>query len=517
MVSLKYVLLLMRADNQGEGGILALLALLIGDLSRSSMKGRQGLLWVSLALAGTALLYGDGVITPAISVLSAVEGLSVATPAFDPYIVPLTVINLLGLFSAQSKGSGKVGVAFGPILVTWFVVILVLGLASLVQTPRALAAFNPMAAFSFFQQNGFRGFVALGAVVLCLTGGEALYADMGHFGRRPIRLAWYGLALPALAAKALITAVFSLTSQAMQLGLSPRFRVINTSAATRGQIYLPALNWLLMGATIAVVRGFRSSASLAAAFGLAVSATMAITTVLFSALARQRWGWGVPRIVALAGVFLLADLAFFGANALKFTEGGWLPVLLGAAPFLVMFAWRYGRLQLAAARRGSGMAPQALISALRRVPPHRVEGTAVFMCERSQEAPTALMHHLKHNQVLHERVILLTLETVDVPRVSADKRLKCEDLGLGFLRIVAQFGFMESPNVPAVLEEASQVCGEVRCRLELRHRRAAVLLYLGDYPANYTRPYTTEVYAGRGYGPVTLKYSYAPTNLFGCR
>jgi KUP system potassium uptake protein len=509
MVSLKYVLLLMRADNQGEGGILALLALLVGDVSRNSRspaRGRpQGALWISLAMVGTAMLYGDGVITPAISVLSAVEGLSVATPAFNPYVVPLTVLILVALFTVQSIGSGRVGVAFGPILATWFVVIMILGAVSLIQTPQALAAFNPMAGYEFFQRNGFKGFVALGAVVLCLTGGEALYADMGHFGRKPIRLAWYGLALPALvlnylgqgalllrepsvsdhpfyamvpawalypmvglatlativASQALISAVFSLTNQAMQLGLSPRLRVVNTSAAARGQIYLPTINWLLMGATVAVVLGFRSSGSLAAAFGLAVSTTMAITTVLFAALARGRWHWSLARIAAVSGVFLLVDLAFVGANVLKFSEGGWLPVLLGTVMFLLMISWRYGRLQLARARQGTGLSLEDLIEGLRESPPHRVEGTAVFLSERSQEVPTVLVHHLKHNQVLHERVVLLTLETVDTPRVRADERLNWRDFGQGFMRVVARYGFMESPNVPALLTQASQACGEL--------------------------------------------------------
>jgi KUP system potassium uptake protein len=508
MVSLKYVLVLMRADNHGEGGILALLALLVADVSRNAREpgeGRpQGALWIVLALVGTAMLYGDGVITPAISVLSAVEGLSVATPAFNPYVVPLTVIILAALFGVQAKGSGRVGAAFGPILALWFVVIMVLGIVSLAQTPQALSAFNPMAAYEFFARNGFKGYVALGAVVLCLTGGEALYADMGHFGRWPIRLAWYGLALPALvfnylgqaalllrdpsmsdrpfyamvpawalypmvalatlativAAQALITAVFSLTHQAMQLGLSPRFRVVNTSATTRGQIYMPTLNWLLMGATVAVVMGFRSSANLAAAFGLAVSATMAITTVLFAALALRQWHWSVARVAAVSGVFLLADLAFVGANAMKFSEGGWLPVLLGAGVFLVMFSWRYGRLQLVAARLGTGLTPEEFVAALHASPPHRVEGIAVFLSESSREVPTVLTHHLKHNQVLHQRIVLLTLETVDAPRVENDARLTCLDLGLGFLRVVAKYGFMESPNVPALLRQASKACGE---------------------------------------------------------
>lgn len=509
MVSFKYVWVLMRADNQGEGGILALLALLVRDLSSgaSAHKGKTcwGGLWLLLALVGTAMLYGDGVITPAISVLSAVEGLSVATPAFDPYIVPLTVVILVGLFLIQSKGSGRVGAAFGPILALWFVVIAILGVASLAATPAALAAFDPRHALDFFSRNGFRGFEALGAVVLCLTGGEALYADMGHFGRRPIRLAWYGLALPALvlsylgqaalllrqpaaadrpfyamvpdwallpmvglatlativASQALISAVFSLTHQAIQLGLSPRQRVVHTSAATRGQIYMPGLNWLLMLATIAVVLGFRSSASLAAAFGLAVSVTMAITTVLFMALARQRWGWSLARILAMTGVLIVADWAFVGANALKFADGGWLPMALGGLVLLAMLSWHYGRHQMARAHQpGDGLLLEYFIASLAGSPPHRVEGTAIFLNEKGPEVPKILLHHLKHNQVLHQRVVLLSLQTLDVPRVPEAERLQWQDLGLGFLRLSAHYGFMESPDLPRLLQAASSACGE---------------------------------------------------------
>jgi KUP system potassium uptake protein len=509
MVSLKYVLILMRADNHGEGGILALLALLIGDSSGVARSGasvrqaRRAGFWIVLALVGTAMLYGDGVITPAISVLSAVEGLSVATPAFTPFVVPLTVLILIALFAVQSKGSGRVGVAFGPILALWFVVILALGLVSVAQTPTVLTALNPVVAVEFFQRNGFHGFEALGAVVLCLTGGEALYADMGHFGREPIRLAWYGLALPALvvsymgqaalllrepamadhpfyamvpawalypmvalatlativASQALITAVFSLTSQATQLGLSPRFRVVHTSAATQGQIYLPALNWLLMIATIAVVIGFRSSDSLAAAFGLAVSTTMAITTVLFANLAWSRWHWSAVRVASIAGTFLFVDLAFVCANALKFADGGWLPVTLGVGVFLLMLSWRYGRGRLVAARQGTGVLLEDFVTNMIAHPPHRVEGMAVFLSERGPEVPTVLLHHLKHNHVLHAKVMLLSLETSDTPRVQPGERLTLYDFGQGFYRLVARHGFMESPNVPELLEEAAATCG----------------------------------------------------------
>lgn len=505
MVSVKYVFILMRADNHGEGGILALLALLVGDLTRSTPemvkvrpKTRSRLIWLTLALVGTAMLYGDGVITPAISVLSAVEGLSVATTSLDTYVVPLTVVILIALFAIQHKGTGKVGQAFGPILAIWFVVILLLGLVNLAETPLALRALNPMEGYRFFASNGFRGFEALGAVVLCLTGGEALYADMGHFGRRPIQLAWYGLALPALvinyfgqgalllrdpqvadhpfyamvpqwalypmvalatlativASQALISAVFSLSNQAMQLGLSPRSLVVYTSASTRGQIYMPTLNWLLMAATLAIVLGFKSSASLAAAFGLAVSTTMAITTILFAALARLRYGWGIGHVALVCGTLLFIDVAFVGANALKFSDGGCLPASLGCLVFLLMASWRFGRTQLAAARRGSGMGLATLIENLSTSPPHRVGGTAVFLTEQSHEAPSVLMHHLKHNQVLHERVIMLTLMTTDAPRVPDEERLHVESLGMGFVRLIVHLGFMESPDVPELLQLA---------------------------------------------------------------
>ncbi|MBV8604837.1 MAG: KUP/HAK/KT family potassium transporter [Pelomonas sp.] len=505
MVSLKYVLVLMRADNQGEGGILALFALLWGRRAKAARGLPARNVWLILALVGTAMLYGDGVITPAISVLSAVEGLSVATAAFTPYVVPLTVVILIALFAVQSKGSGQVGVAFGPILAAWFVAILVLGVVSLVRTPGVLAAFNPLEGLSFFRRNGFHGFEALGAVVLCLTGGEALYADMGHFGRRPIRLAWYGLALPSLivnylgqaalllrdptladrpfyamvpgwallpmvvlatlatvvASQALISAVFSLTSQAAQLGLCPRQQVRHTSAATRGQIYVPQLNWLLMAATVAIVLGFRSSDSLAAAFGLAVSTTMAITTLLFGALARWRWQWPWWRVAAVCSGFMVADLAFMGANTLKFAEGGWLPVVLGSGVFLLMYSWRTGRRQVARANdERLGLPLADFVDGLRAGPPLRVDGTAVFMCDNNRVVPTILLHHLKHNQVLHQRVILLSLETTEVPRVDAARRLEFEDLPLGFMRMSGSYGYMESPDVPALLEQASGRCKE---------------------------------------------------------
>ncbi|MGF7137466.1 KUP system potassium uptake protein [Paraburkholderia sp. EB58] len=502
MVSIKYVLVLMQADNHGEGGLLALLALLVGE--RTGRVTRHGALrWVFMAMFGTAMLYGDGVITPAISVLSAIEGIEVATPAFAHYTVPITVLILVVLFAVQPLGSGRVGVAFGPILAIWFVTIFILGMVSLVQTPGILAAFNPINGITFFARNGFKGFVALGAVVLCLTGGEALYADMGHFGARPIRLAWYGLALPALtvcylgqgalllrnpgaadrpfyttvpawglypmvmlatlativASQALISAVFSLTRQAAQLGLSPRVTVRHTSSSTAGQIYLPGLNWVLMVGTIAVVLGFRTSDSLAAAFGIAVSTTMAITTMLFAAYARVRLLWPVWRIVLVAGVFMMVDLAFVAANAMKFADGGWLPLSIGAITFVISTSWLLGLRALQRARKDSGLPLDSFISSIAAAPPYRVSGTGVFLMAAGKSVPITMLHHLKHNQVLHEQIVLLTLLTEEIPRVSPAERFTVERLEQGFVRIEGRYGYLEMLNVPQLLEQALQCAG----------------------------------------------------------
>ena len=497
MVSIKYVFVLMRADNHGEGGLLALLALLIGDRNNAA-AGRRSRRWIYLAMIGTAMLYGDGVITPAISVLSAVEGLEVATPAFSPYVVPLTVIILVALFLIQPLGSGRMGVAFGPILASWFVAILLLGLWQLVQTPAILAAMNPYRGLAFFVRNGWHGFLALGAVVLCLTGGEALYADMGHFGAQPIRLAWYALALPSLAinylgqgalllrdptaavrpfystvpgwalypmvvlatlativaSQALISAVFSLTRQAAQLGLSPRFTIKHTSNSTEGQVYLPALNWMLMLGTIAIVLGFKSSDSLAAAFGLAVSTTMAITTVIFAAVARARWQWSRLRITLVAGVFMIADLAFVAANWMKFKDGGWLPFAIGTLTFVLTFAWFTGLRVLRSARHDSGLPLADFVASLAMSPLHRVSGMAVFLTPQADSTPLVLLHHLKHNQVLHERVVVLSLCTVEAPRVAPAQRATVQVLGGGFVAVVGRYGYMEQPDVPELLRHA---------------------------------------------------------------
>jgi KUP system potassium uptake protein len=495
VVCVKYLTVVMRADNNGEGGILALMAL----TGVEPEHGRKVLpATVILGIAGAALLYGDGVITPAISVLSAVEGLKVATPVFVPYIVPITVVILAALFLVQPFGSGRVGVAFGPVLLVWFACLGALGLYGIAGNPGVLAALSPHHAIAFFVAHGWHGFGVLGAVILCVTGGEALYADMGHFGVKPIRAMWYALVLPSLvlcylgqgafllahpgrvaqvffntapawgriplvvvatlatvvASQALITAVFSLTHQAIQLGYCPRMRVRHTSAETIGQIYLPAVNWALMVGCVLVVLEFRSSSRLAAAYGLAVAGTMLITTLLFALVARHLWRWSLPAVAAVAGLFLVVDLAFLGANLLKVADGGWLPLLLGGGVFLALTTWKRGKL-LAAEAAGKDVVSldevhRRLVSG--RVP--RVPGTAVFLAKRPDGAPATLLNHIKFNQALHERVVLLTMRTRPVPRVPERERFVAEPSEAGFSRVVASYGFLEYPDVEELLRVA---------------------------------------------------------------
>jgi KUP system potassium uptake protein len=493
VVCLKYLTLLMRVDNHGEGGILALVALL--------KPGRQGPGngWVvGLGLFGAALLYGDGVITPSISVLSAVEGLRVATPLFEPYVVPLTVGILVALFAVQPFGTGRVGGLFGPIVALWFVSIGVLGAWGIGRAPEVLAAFNPWHAVRFFQEAGWQGFRVLGAVILCLTGAEALYADMGGFGRRPIRIAWFALALPALvlsylsqgawllrhpdmadapffrslpagalypmvalaalatvvASQALISAVFSLTQQAIQLGYCPPLRIVHTSSGHMGQIYLPGVNMVLMLACVAVVLGFRSSGALAAAYGLAVAGTMAITTVLFAAVARERWRWSAGRLGLVAGGFLAVDLSFLGANLLKVAEGGWLPLGIGLGVFLGMEIWQRGRRLLISHHNAKGLVLETLLREATGGGVPRVKGTGVFLSSILHGPPLVLVHHLRHNQVLQEHVVLLTVHIEPVPAVSPDERVALEPLAEGVARVVARYGYMEHPDVPEALRQA---------------------------------------------------------------
>ena len=512
VVCIKYLTLLFRADNGGEGGIFALLAL-TGATAHSSgtpersqpSRARIASTILLVGIAGAALLYGDGIITPAISVLSAVEGLAVATSRFERYVVPLTVVVLFVLFAVQPFGSGRIGRIFGPVLVLWFVSIAAIGLWNIAHMPSVLLAFNPLHAVRFFAVNGWHGFPVLGAVVLCLTGVEALYADMGHFGPGPIRRAWFGLVLPSLllnylgqgsamltdagaatnpffraapawslyplvalataatviASQALITAVFSLTTQAIHLGLSPRMSIVHTSTTKIGQIYVPALNWILMTLCIALVLQFRSSSRLAAAYGLAVSGTMAITTLLFIAVARARWKWSVPHVALVAGLFLLIDLAFLAANTLKIADGGWIPVVIGAVVFTLFTTWRRGRALLRLAVEESVETSNEGLPAIIASMKHgaaRVRGTAVYLHHVPSGVPRTLLHNLKHNKVLHERVIFLTVVTGDSPYVVAEGRVEVTPLADDFWRVVAQYGYMETPRVEDVLDAAAK-CG----------------------------------------------------------
>jgi KUP system potassium uptake protein len=494
VISLKYLLFLMRADNRGEGGILALLALL---LPRHLLSPRQRSSMLLVGLFGAALLYGDGVITPAISVLSAVEGLKVAAPAHEGFIIPLTIVILIALFRFQRQGTAGVGSVFGPVMTVWFATLALLGIGGILRAPEVLAAVNPLHAVHFFKDNGRIAFVVLGAVFLVVTGGEALYADMGHFGPRTIRLAWFFCVFPALllnyfgqgallltrpgeatepfyrlapgwalyplvilatlatviASQAIISGAFSLTRQAMQLGFSPRFRLIQTSSEEIGQVYIPAVNFGLMVTTIALVLGFGSSANLAGAYGVAVTTTMVITTMLAFLLMLKRWRWKLSAAGALAGLFLSVDIPFFGANLIKISHGGWFPLAAGAAVFTLMTTWRRGR-QVVSERLREGMETlEEFIARLSADPPPRVAGTAVFMTGAPSGTPPMLQHHLNHIHVLHEQIIILTVLTEEVPRVPAAERVMVDSLRLGFARVVVRYGFMQSPNVPVALRQ----------------------------------------------------------------
>ena len=492
VISVKYAVFVLRADNRGEGGILALTSLVTPVGAR-----RRGGRWtlIMLGLFGTALLYGDGIITPVISVLSAVEGLKVATPAFEPYILPITIAILVGIFLFQRFGTERVGKIFGPVTLLWFVVIAILGVSQIVRAPQVFAALNPWLGLDFFLRNGWNGFLVLGSVFLVVTGGEALYADMGHFGRRPIRMAWYAVVLPALvlnyfgqgalllrdpsavadpffrmaptwalyplvalatcaaiiASQALITGAYSLTMQAVQLGYIPRVRIDHTSVRERGQIYIPSVNWLLMAACIALVLGFRDSSHVAAAYGVAVTTTMVITTLLLFVVERERWKWPLWATLLFTGFFLAVDLAFWGANLVKVPAGGWFPLVVGVAVFTLMTTWKTGRSILAERLQERTLPIQMFLDDVAGNPPHRVPGTAVFMYGSRDGTPPALLHSLKHYKVLHEKTVFLSIETQEVPHVDEAERVEVTELGHGFYRIVASYGFMEEPNVPEAL------------------------------------------------------------------
>jgi len=493
VVSVKYLLFVMRADNAGEGGILALVALV---RTRAGRAGRVGL--IAFGLFGAALLYGDGMITPAISVLSAVEGLSIATHRFEPYVVPITVVILIVLFVVQSRGTSGIGTIFGPIMIGWFVVLALLGFPAIARNPIVLTALSPSYGMRFFATHGPAAVLTLGAVVLVITGAEALYADMGHFGRRPIRIAWFTFVLPSLlvnyfgqgallltdaearvnpfyhlapswalyplvvvstmatviASQAIISGAFSLTQQAVQLGYAPRFDIRHTSAQEKGQVYVPEINWLLMLATLGLVFGFKSSTNLASAYGMAVTATMVITTILAYVVTRELWRWGFWRAVLITGAFLVIDLAFFSANLLKIEHGGWFPLLVAGAVYLVMSTWNEGR-KLVLRRLDAEEVPlSSFFEKLAAHPPIRVPGTAVFMTARPEGAPPILVHHLKHNKALHAQVVLLTVTTLDTPTRGDAAAIEVQPLPHGFYRVIARYGFMDTPDVPASLVEA---------------------------------------------------------------
>lgn len=496
VVSIKYVIFIMRADNKGEGGVMALMALVL--------RGIQGKPYAPAlmfaGLFGAALFYGDGAITPAISVLSAMEGLEIGTTAFKPYIVPLTIVVLAVLFGFQKHGTARIGVFFGPIVAIWFLTLAVLGVAGIVRNPEVLSALSPVYAFFFFQHEPVMAFLSLGAVFLALTGAEALYADMGHFGRKPVQLAWFGLVLPALvlnyfgqgalllanpaaidnpfyrlapewalypmvalsamatviASQAVISGVYSITHQAMQLGYVPRVVVQHTSHSEAGQIYLPGVNWLLFLAVITLVLGFGSSTRLAAAYGIAVCGTMIITTVLAFVVMRYVWRWSLLAAGLVAGIFMLVDLAFLGANITKIKDGGWLPLVVGAVLFLLMTTWKRGKQIMRAQLEKDAMPFDAFIGSVGEGGLVTIPGTAVFLTAHPDTVPHSLLHSIKHYKSLHERIFVLTVNTMDVPYVDSAQRLSVERINQQFYRISISYGFMDEPDLPAALSACEE-------------------------------------------------------------
>jgi len=491
VISFKYISILLRADNRGEGGIMALLALVRPP---GEAVGRRRAL-VLLGLFGAALLYGDGVITPAISILGALEGISVATPALESVIVPIAVVIVIALFMFQKRGTTGIGKIFGPIVIVWFTMISVFGVIGIAKAPAVLGALNPWHAVQFFIRDGLIGFLILGSVVLVFTGGEALYADMGHFGPRPIRRMWFRVAMPALllnyfgqgallladpsavdnpfyrlmpsffvypaviislaaavvASQAVISGAFSLTRQAVQLGYTPRVTVVHTSHHEVGQIYVPEVNQILMVACLALVIGFQSTGGLAGAYGIAVTGAMTIDTILFATAARTHLRWRAGVVVPLVAVLLLVDLSFLSANLVKVPSGGWFPILLALGIYVLMVTWKRGRRIVTTAMRENSLPLELFMRDLERRAPTRVSGTAVFMTSDSTIAPPVLLHHIKHNKVLHQRVILMSVVTREIPQVPEAERIQLSSLGQGFYVLVAAYGFMESPNVPQLL------------------------------------------------------------------
>jgi KUP system potassium uptake protein len=495
IVTIKYVLILLRADNSGEGGTLTLMALAQRAL------GRSGSVVVLLGIVSGALFYGDALITPALSVLSAIEGLKVATPAFDEYVVPLTIVILLVLFAVQSRGTGRVGLFFGPIMTVWFVAIAIPGVLRIIADPEVLWAFNPLYGLAFLTEHGKIGLLTLGAVFLAVTGAEALYADLGHFGRRPIQTAWLVIVLPALvvnylgqgvlvltdpkavanpffllypewallpmvglaaaatviASQAVITGAYSLTRQAIQLGLLPRLEIRHTSETRFGQIYMPRVNALLLIGVLVLVAVFKSSSALASAYGIAVTGTMVVTAMMAFIVIWKGWHWSLPAAAALMLPFLVIDLTFLMANLLKVYEGGWVPLAFGGALMILMYTWRRGTRLLFEKTRRQETPLKDLVAMLERKPPQRVPGTAVFFTSDPESAPTALLHSLKHYKVLHEQNVILTVRTADLPHVPASERVRIEQISPTFSRVHLRFGYMETPNVPKALAIARKV------------------------------------------------------------
>ncbi|MGQ0681364.1 potassium transporter Kup [Bradyrhizobium sp.] len=493
VVTVKYIVILLRADNNGEGGTLALMA-----LANRAVGGSAVLLL--LGIISGALFYGDAIITPALSVLSAIEGLKLATPALEPYVVPLTALILVALFAAQSRGTAKVAAFFGPITLIWFIALVAAGIPHIVQNPRVLLAFNPLHGMSFLLTHGVVGFITLGAVFLVVTGAEALYADLGHFGKRPIRAAWLCVALPALtinylgqgalvladpkaienpffllypewallpmialataatviASQAVITGAYSITQQAIQLGLFPRLEIRHTSELI-GQIYMPKVNTLLLIGVLLLVGLFRSSSALASAYGIAVTGTMVVTAMMAFVVIWKVWRWSMVAAAVIIAPLLALDLTFLSANLLKVFEGGWVPLALGSVVMLLMYTWRRGSRLLFEKSRKLEFPLADLVAMLEKRPPQRVPGTAVFLTSDPQSAPTALMHSLKHYKVLHEKNVILTIETVPTPRIDDSERVRLEEISATFSKVTLRFGFMESPNVPKALAIARKL------------------------------------------------------------
>jgi KUP system potassium uptake protein len=493
VVTIKYHVVIIRADNKGEGGVLALMALVNGSRLARGLSPRR--LMIVLGIFGSALLYADGALTPAISVLSAVEGLEVATPALARWVIPVTLAILGGLFLLQSRGTARIGAMFGKVMVIWFVAIGVLGLSEIVRQPAVLAAVSPLHAVRFFTDNPGRGLVVLGAVFLVVTGGEALYADLGHFGRRAIQIAWFSTAFPCLllnyfgqgalllrnpvaaenpfyhlapswalypliilataatiiASQAVISGAFSLTRQAVQLGYSPRLKIEHTSSREIGQIYVPLVNGGLLVLTFLLVLGFQTSSNIASAYGVALSTLMLITTLMFYVMSREVWRWSIARAAVVAGLFLCVDVPFFAANMLKIRYGGWVPLLIAVFVFTLMTTWKRGREILAKRMLEKTVPLKMLLADLAAEPPIRVPGTAVFMYGTTDGTPPALVHNLAHNKVLHEKIVFLTVVTEDVPHVAPAERLTVKRIGKGFHTVVARYGFMDDPDIEDVL------------------------------------------------------------------